>query len=154
MQRNQKVERNTFLPRSKELNLPLRCDWEGECSWWKPAEPRSEVRNTPSSSRKWLSDSPRMSAPSSDAGCYESRWRFRARSNSGRAGSPGNGDSDSESRSYRWCGSKSRTRDGRLMERQKQAIHDEKSSEKISVRKPGQKTQSGQRTDLRARLEV
>lgn len=58
-----------------------------------------------------------MSAPSSDAGCYESHWHYPARSSSGRAGNPGNGGSDSGNLSSRCHDSRSRRRGDRLTER-------------------------------------
>lgn len=64
------------------------------------------------------SDSPRTSAPSSDAGCYVTRWCCRARSSSDTAGNCGNGGSDSESPSCRCHDSRSTTQGDRLRGRQ------------------------------------
>lgn len=72
-------------------------------------------KSAPGEINEWVTnDSPRMSAPSSDAGCYGSRWHYHARSSSDRAGNLGNAGSDSGSQSYRCRGSRNRRWDDRL----------------------------------------
>lgn len=59
---------------------------------------------------------PRMSAPSSGAGCCEARWRGRARNSSGTAGSRDTAGTGTGNPSCSHSGNKNIPPDGRLRE--------------------------------------